>query len=541
MESEFGIGSNFIFTAKIKIAGKEQSKLYKNTFQKLGMKILVVDDDAESREIIENMLTAMSLEVTMSSSGEEAIEILCKEKVENRYNLVIMDWKMPGIDGIEASKRIKNMFASGKAPAIIMLTAYNYEGLQEMAEQIGLLEAVLYKPVTPSLLYNAIIHVCGKEELEQVRIGLEKNEETAYIPELSGIRVLLVEDNEINWEVAKEILQGAGMVVTLAMNGSEAVEKVKVHHYDIVLMDVQMPVMDGYAATMEIRKFKNMEDLPIIAMTANALISDKEKCLQAGMNDYISKPIDTNILLHKIAFWSNMKRMTSPETTAMPPITKVDEGEASSTCDEIISKVIGIDVQTGLERVGGNRNLYCSLLRKFRKNHKEVVKEIRNALYHGDLKAATVLAHTIKGVAGNIGARKVYLDAEELENELKADRQDYVEPLLMQLNQELVQIFDSIALMEKEAEESETIDRCVTEMSLLKPSLYKLEKLLQDNDIEAVQSAETIALYTTNTVFAEKTTRIKDNINQYDFEGALVILNEIIINMEEEEKGGKGF
>ena len=158
VESEVGIGSTFFFTAKINVADKAQYSQYKNSFEKWGMKVLVVDDKEDSREIIGSMLADMSIDVTMSTSGEEAIAILEKTKEENRYDLVIMDWKMPEMDGIEASKRIKALFASDKAPAIILLTAYSSEGVQEKAEQIGLLEAVLYKPVTPSLLFNAIIH-----------------------------------------------------------------------------------------------------------------------------------------------------------------------------------------------------------------------------------------------------------------------------------------------------------------------------------------------------------------------------------------------
>lgn len=520
VESQVGVGSTFFFTIRIKIANNGRFSHFKNSFEKWGKKVLIIDDDVDSRNFIGNMLTEMSLSVTMSPSGNEAIAILEKSKEETCYDLVILDWKMPGPVGIETSKRIKGLFSSGKAPAIILLTAYRGEGVKEKAEETGLIEAVLYKPVTPSLLFNAIMHICGNESLEKSITDSKQKNEAEYLPQLKGIKVLLVEDNEINREVAQEILQEAGMIVTIAENGREAVNKVKSDLYEVVLMDIQMPVMDGYDATGEIRKDPAFAELPIIAMTANALLADQEKCLQAGMNDHVAKPIDTAQLFRKIAYWVKADQKTIAN-------------KAAATGDQKMPDLPGIDVQDGLSRLGGNRELYCRLLIKFHKNHKLTLKAIRNALADGDLKKAEILAHTIKGAAGNIGSRDVYLDADALEAEFKANDLNNVELLLMQLEQELELAFTSISTLEDNAEETQSLPTGAADKSLLKPILDRMGKLLNENNMDAVTCAKELAMQTKNSVLSVKTAEMKDCVDQYDFDGALCIFNRILNDPEE--------
>ncbi len=558
VESELGAGSIFFFTIKINVADnaadiaadivadKERFRQYKNSLGSRGIKVLVVDDKEDSREIIESMLADMYFNVTMSASGEEAIAILEKTKENHSYDLIIMDWKMPGMDGIEASKRIKSLYALGKAPSIILLTAYRDEGVQEKAEQIGLLEAVLYKPITPSLLFNAIIHVCGKESLKQISTDAEGKNDTAYLPQLYGIRVLLVEDNEINWEVAKEILQEAGLTVTIVNNGRQAIDEVKTNTYDIVLMDIQMPIMDGYDATREIRKDPIFAELPIIAMTANALLSDQEKCLLAGMNDYVAKPIDTTQLFQKIAYWTKKTQgipgETAPDVTA-PDVTAPDSStdETFAMNIETMPNLVGIDVQTGLGRLGGNQRLYFKLLVKFHENHKHTIKEIRYALDNGDFKAAELLAHTIKGAAGNIGAQDVYLNAGALEAEFRVNTLNDVKLFLEQLEQALEQTLASISLsiMMKNMEAMQNTRPVGADIVLLKPILDKLGKLLHDNDMDAVECVEEIVRQTKNTSFSKKAAEMKDYVDQYDFEGALSIFNETLNGIGEVSDDGK--
>jgi len=540
VESEVGEGSTFFFTTKINVADKERFLHYKNSFGKWGMKVLVVDADEESSEIIESMLADMSLDVTMSTSGEEAISMLKNTKDKNPYELVITNWDIPGMDEMEASRRIKRLFESGKVPTIILLSNQNSEGVKKNAEEIGLMVSVLYKPVNPSLLFNTIMHICDEKGFEQISTVPKKKNDTEYLPKLCGTKVLLVEDNEINREVAQEILQEAGLIVTIASNGREAVEKVKKNTYDIVLMDIQMPIMDGYDATREIRRDLVYSGLPIIAMTANALLSDQEKCLQVGMNDHVAKPIDTNKLFRKIAYWIKNGQATTQEKAIIGVTTSHSlTNEALAMNNGIIPNIVGIDVQTGLSRLGGNRKLYFKLLVIFFKNYKYAIKEIRYALDHGDLKEAERLVHTIKGAAGNLSAKDVYLEASILESEISVNRFDDVELLLEKLGQALEQIFTSISFIKKNVEDIQSSHPGGVDISLMRPILDKFRKLLLDNNMDAVECIEKIVRDTKNTAFAEKTAEMRNYVVQYDFEGAVDILNEILHSTKEVSENEK--
>ncbi len=530
-ESKPGEGSTFFFTIRIRIDDKECFDDYRKSFIKSGMKALVVDDKEESREAIVKMLTDMSIEVTVCSSGEEAIAILKNKKNKNHYKLMIMNWKMAGMDGIETSIQIKKIFASDKAPAIILMTAYGGEGLQKKAEAIGLTEVVLYKPVTSSLLYNTILHACGKEGYEQIRKGSHRTDNSAYALSLYGIHALLVEDNEINREVAREILEQAGMLVTTANNGGEAVDQVRKNHYDIVLMDIQMPVMDGYDATREIRKDPDFADLPIVAMTANALPCDQERCLQAGMNDHISKPIDTIHLFQTIDHWVRkrqkaLKKTTVNATAAIP----LPAGEKPAGNRKNIPALSGVDVQTSLIRLGGNLNLFNRLLRLFYNNYKDSVKEVRNALGQGEQRTAEILVHNIKGASGNVGAQDVYKAASAVEiclhEDKKLDSKFY--SLLEHLEQKLEQVFLSVSKYSESMEDMQSPAADGIDRSLLKPEFDILAKLLNDNDMDAVECAENICRQVKNTAYEKKLEEINDCVKQYDFENAYAILAKIL-------------
>ncbi len=538
VESTEGVGSIFYFTVITKTANEMRFSQYRKSVEKWGLRILVVDDKEDSREILGSMLAEMPLEVTMTTSGKEAIAILEKTNENNRYDLVIMDWKMPEMDGIEASLRIKKLFKKDDAPAIILLTAYATEGLQERADQIGLEESILYKPITPSLLFNAIIHVCDKAGLDRTFTATEKKDDSTYLSKLLNTRVLLVEDNEINREVATEILEVSGLKVTIAKNGREAVVIMKASPIDIILMDIQMPIMDGYAATIEIRKDKAFNDVPIIAMTANALPNDRIKCMQAGMNDYVSKPIDTNELLRKIAQWVKREPGIVEKPMLETSTHQAAEEQAFIISEKMIDKLVGIDVETGLSRLGGNQTLFYKLLIKFHKNHKKAIKEIRNALDLNDKKTAEIIAHTLKGVAGNIGAQSVFLNAGALEAELKLKTRMDAEPLLKQLDQALEQVFSSISFLEKEMDDTVSITLKTVKAELLKPILEELKILLQENNMDAVECSEAIVTHTKNTPMAQKAIELNDSINQYDFVCALGIMSELLNNVRESEKDG---
>jgi two-component system sensor histidine kinase/response regulator len=315
---------------------------------------------------------------------------------------------------------------------------------------------------------------------------------------------------------------------------------VKAGTYDIVLMDIQMPIMDGYDATKEIRKDLDSAELPIIAMTANALLSDQEKCIQAGMNDHVAKPIDTAQLFQKIAHWTKKKPGTIPEKALLDaPALSPSANEALANNIGTIPNFPGIDTQTGLSRLGGNQKLYRQLLVKFHKNHQHAIIEIRHALDHGDMKAAELLVHTIKGAAGNLGIQDAYVSASALEAELRGKGPDSAELLIKQLEQALEQAFASISLSEKTPDDVKSSNPGGADMSQLTPMLNDLKYLLLDNNMDALECVEEIVSQAKNTAFAEKTSNMKDYADQYDFKGALGILDELLNHSGQVLEDGK--
>jgi two-component system sensor histidine kinase/response regulator len=414
VESEPGEGSEFLFTAELGLGQEMERKPQIPSPDLRGLKVLVVDDNATSREILLGMLESMSFKVTLAASGPEGIAELEASDASEPFNLVLMDWKMPGMDGIAATEAIINHPKLTKKPTVIMVTAYGREEIMLRAEQIGI-DGFLIKPVSPSMLLNSIMAAFGKEAPRaERRAGIEK-EAQEQTKGIRGANLLVVEDNEINQQVATEILESAGLKVTIAADGRQAVEAVKAENYHAVLMDVQMPVMDGYEATRSIRQDSRFDDLPIIAMTANVMAGDREKALAAGMNDHVAKPIDPDQLFGSLVRW------IKPGVRDFAPETSTAAGEpATNKAERVLPDAIsGVDLHEGLNRVGGNEQLYRKLLIKLRDDYAGAESEIRAALREGEIQEARRLAHSIKGVAGNVGAKPLQLAAADLESAVK--------------------------------------------------------------------------------------------------------------------------
>jgi two-component system sensor histidine kinase/response regulator len=432
VESEPGRGSTFCFTANFGLGKEKAKKRFKPSADLRGMKVLVVDDNATSRSIFQEMMESFSFEVSLAASGREGLSQLESASESRPFELVIMDWQMPGMDGIEASRRIKKHRSLSKIPAIIMVTAYGREEVMQQAEEVGL-EGFLLKPVSPSMLFDAMMQALGKAGPEVSRVAQAKQSEAGVLEAIQGARVLLVEDNEINQQVAREILEGAGLNVTLANNGQEAVDAVKQNHYDAVLMDVQMPVMDGYTATRKIREWETKvrgqtaedrkggsalspqsSELPIIAMTAHAMAGDEQKSLEAGMNGHVTKPIDPNQLFATLQKWIKpvAERIVVPK--------KSPGRDASAGTDQRLPESLpGFDLAAGLSRLMGNKRLYRKLLFDFGANYGAVAGEIRQALAAGNFDQAHRLVHTLKGLAGNLAATDLQAAAVEMEKLVK--------------------------------------------------------------------------------------------------------------------------
>ena len=458
VESEPGQGSTFSFTAKFGLGKEMAKKRFRPSQGLMGMKVLVVDDNATSRDIFQEILESFSFEVSMAASGEEGITELEAANNDKPFELVIMDWKMPGMDGIEASRRIKNHTGLSKIPPIILVTAYSREEVMQQAEQVGL-ESFLLKPVSPSMLFDATMQAFGEAVPEISRITQKKEQEADALKHIQGARVLLVEDNEINQQVAKEILEGAGLNIELAINGQEAVNAVKENNYDAVLMDVQMPVMDGYTATREIRKDKHFKDLPIIAMTAHAMAGDEDKSLEAGMNGHVAKPIDPDQLFATLQKWIKPSEKRAQVKKAEIPVERPESDKTVPKEEELPEDLPGFDLSDGLKRLQGNKRLYRNLLLRFATDYRGVANDIRIALDAKDFELTHSLVHNIKGLAGNLSATDLQAASVNLEKlvkgvEKKAPPAQELNLKLSELETALNQALESVQSLGASTEET---------------------------------------------------------------------------------------
>jgi PAS domain S-box-containing protein len=444
IESEPGQGTTFNFTSDFGL-GKETVKRHFEPSPDLrNLKVLVVDDNATSREILQDILESFSFEVFLAASGEEALEEIEMIGKDKPFELVIMDWKMPGMDGIEASRRIKNHRQLSKIPAIVLVTAYGREDIMRQADNIGL-DGFLLKPVNSSVLFDAIMQALGKEVQDVSRAGRKEEQSAEELNAISGARVLLVEDNEINQQVAREILQGAGLNVTVANNGQEGLDAATKNQYDAILMDIQMPVMDGYTATRKIREWEtevrgqraevrsqktevgsqasNLQhptsNIPIIAMTAHAMAGDEQKSLEAGMNGHVTKPIDPDQLFAALQKWIKPGGKQIGGRQAQASIKHPEPDQTERKEEALPESLPGFDLDAGLKRLLGNKHLYRKLLVDFGAKYTETASEIGEALDAKDFERVHSLVHNLKGLAGNLEAKDLQAATVEMEKLVK--------------------------------------------------------------------------------------------------------------------------
>ncbi len=304
VKSEYGKGSTFWFTAQLNKNETKKAHLLPPPNLR-GRKALVVDDDLLNAKLICVLLNNMTFKSHSVTSGTAAIkEVAAAVEQNDPYDIVLLDWQMPEMSGIHVAKNIAQLNLA-QPPHLAIVSGFGRDELIIEAKEAGI-EEVLIKPISPSLLFSAVIHLLGGNNIPKKIVVNPATSLATRLETISGIRILLVEDDEFNQEVAVELLKEAKMQVDIAENGAIALQKVQENHYDIVLMDMQMPVMDGVTATLEIRKLPQFANLPILAMTANATHADRERCLAAGMNDYLSKPIKIHDLWDKLLLWGKL-------------------------------------------------------------------------------------------------------------------------------------------------------------------------------------------------------------------------------------------
>ena len=422
-------GSTFHFTARF---GRSPARALSRAWlagELKGRRALVVDDNAAALDVMACMLESIGIEVDRESSGEAAVERASGGG--GNYTWVLLDWKMPGMDGVECARRLLELRAGDK-PSIVLVTAFGREEAARASADLPL-AGVLQKPVTLSNLYDCLL--LARSTPHTAAPGVRAMARRTVLADavlrkrLDGARVLLVEDHPLNQELASELLRRAGVQVELAGDGQQALDRLAAEPaFDAVLMDCQMPVMDGYEATRRLRLDPRWRDLPVIAMTASAFADDRDRALASGMNAHITKPLDVEAMLRTLADWVGERR------SAVPALANAEAGPASTV----------LDTADGLARCMGKPELYQRLLQGFCASETGVADRLSAALAQGRTADAARLAHDLKGLAGTVGAHRLKLSAQALEVGIGAQQDDATRAALAQVTTDLAAVLDQI-------------------------------------------------------------------------------------------------
>ncbi|MBF0623869.1 MAG: response regulator [Magnetococcales bacterium] len=531
VESAQGQGSTFRFTARFQACREEVPRRDLAPPALNGLRVLVVDDSPDSRAILGQMLAELGLRVTAVGSAIGGLEELAKSMASGHpFDLVLMDWHMPDLDGIKAIRRIQGHPDLQPIPSMFLVTA---QSLEILPPEVGALNlaGLLVKPVTLSRLRDALL--CGLSGV--CRVVTEQSEFFAgsgreAVSPLPGARILLVEDNDINQQVARELLEGAQLEVVVAGDGRQGVDAVRNGAFDAVLMDLQMPVMDGLEATRLIRREERFRDLPIIAMTANVMAGDRERCLAAGMNDHLGKPIDPARLFAMLARWIPAGRGPSP---APPPAIPAQEGPRSELPD-----MPGFDVAGAVARVGGNPQVWFKVLGRVPEAVGDSAGRIRAALAAGDRPTALREAHTLKGVAGNVGAVELQQAAAALEADLRGIQEGAVaavETLLSGLTVSAERTLATLGRVLQERAVAPAEVAAVRPARDWRPVLAELAGRIEGYDANAGDMVEDLLGRVHDAALRDGLRRVGCWLANYDFESAGRDLRRLL-----DREGGEG-
>lgn len=526
VQSEENIGSTFTFTAVFQMHYGSTVKKQPSLPYFHNLKVLLVDDNAVARNTLSDLLRRLSFQVHEASTGEEALTILGSNTLEP-FQLIILDWKMDGMNGVETSINIQSHNQLSRIPTILMVTEYEMEDIKLKATEAGL-DNVLVKPVTQPLLLDSIATALGLKYQHGKFYSRELENEDNELHNIRGAHILLVEDNEINRQVARELLQRENLTVSIACNGQEAVELLTDMQrngdtsVEAVIMDIQMPVMDGYTATAKIKKIRS--NLPIIAVTAHAMTGERERCISAGMDDYLTKPIKTAELYTSLLKWipAGEREIQLSSSTETDSLIKLPE------------QLPGINIQQGLLRVAGNTELYLNLLKKFSKNNQETYNDIQHAIETSQFELAANLAHTLKGVAGNIGAERISELTGKLELRLRSRDQKATIKQLRKLSEELSIALDSVDLLltqESESPQQHPTESYPTNISASKSLIKQLTQSLQENNFDALDQLILLKDYL-GSQCADQFYRIEELVEDLEYEEALSVLKKIEASLQ---------
>ncbi len=519
VQSEYQKGSCFSFDARFKLA--EETMTVRNAFKlneplEKTARILIVDDNQVSRDILATAIEAFGFKATAVSSGIEAFELLEANAESKPFDIVLMDWQMPEMDGIQASKKIKKSLLLAKTPTIIMVTAFGSGEVRQAAREAGL-DGFLTKPVEPSVLLNTIVEQLGISQLQYSKPISHPQKNTQALEGLVGAKILVVEDNRINQEVARDMLCQSGFIVDIAENGIEAIRSIKSGDYDLVLMDIQMPEMDGYEAATRIRREDKFKDLPILALTANVMPRDKEKAKAAGMNGHLGKPIRIKELVEALAKWITPGDRKAPDNF---------EADTSTPGMKLPDTLPGLDVAFGVGQFSGNQKLYLHSLDIFCEDYGNAGQNITDMLDNNEIKKACALLHTIKGAGGNIGAKRLYEASAGLEKQIKEDQQDHISEGLHQFDDALAQFLTSVQAL-RTADIKDSKDAKPLDTKDVTDQIQVISDLLEENEIIDPEMFEPLKKHFTDPDQQKSVAELERLILSFEYDQALLQLEKI--------------
>ncbi|OHU84998.1 MULTISPECIES: hybrid sensor histidine kinase/response regulator [Pseudoalteromonas] len=511
VSSEAGVGSEFYFTVKVGLQARPRKQwlcpesIIRNTA------VLVVDDNDAAREIISNLIKGLGFTTYTVASAQEALDELARRP----YQLVFTDWSMPEIDGCQLASRIFDLNLQPK-PKVILVTAHSRE-LDIDEELTRKLDGIISKPINASIVFDCVVDCFDIKGRETV----ESEQHSGRNESFAGAKVLLVEDNVTNQEVATEMLRSLDLHVTIANHGKEALEILEqAEQFDLVFMDMQMPVMDGLTATKKIKAQPQFSDLPIVAMTANAMREDIERCLSAGMSAHISKPINFNKMVSTIAAQLNASEQAK----------KADGKPAPKAPDKVSVEdnfeLDGIDIDEGLERIGGNEKAYWNILGKFIHTQIEELINLEQALIIGDSEHASRIAHSLKGSAANLSANYLSEQGASFEEQIKTSGKVDVGQLhevieyLRAVHEELENHQDKV-----QQSESTNSSKATMPKAQLDKLFTELLELVENSDVQAIELVDKLSEQ--DVVSKEQLELVRTTINDFEFEKAKDILLEL--------------
>jgi PAS domain S-box-containing protein len=500
-----GEGSTFSFTIDVLLPKEAENSLIE--LQKLkGLRVLVVDDQLTSVTILQNLLEAWGIEVEIAISGREALDkIQQADFSKNCFDAILLDWHMPDIDGLDVARQLREHPCCGRSLVIIMVTAYDKQELFIKSAELNITN-ILTKPIIPSAVFNALLDNPNHPVHLYKSRRIDEGEKV-----LLDMRVLLVEDHKINQQVAMEFLTSRGASVTIANHGVEAIEHFKNATFDAILMDLHMPEMDGLEATRRIRVLPKGDTVPIIAMTAAVMNEDKECCLNAGMVDFIAKPVQVEQLIQVLCHWVKKENFDVE--------INVNAGQFQP---------VALDISAALKRLNGNYALLSRLLNDFVQEHEKTIEQLNVLLENQEFETAKKLLHSIKGVSANLGANSLSQSASQLEQQIKDEVALTALSLFSTTMVQTLTTIEEFKLNAKQSVMTLNSGSALPNQELL-PLLEALRPYLENSDLLPESFLEPLRAVKSQEPIKTLLNKLWNQLDAFDYNGALTTLEQLII------------